>query len=337
MNQFKSILFAACAAVALVGCGAKNEKAISEDTAEKVKVQQLKSIEISRDIEYNSILQGYETMNVAPALQGAIEKIFVEIGDNVRKGDMLVRMAQTQLNTTKIAFANLQIELDRMTSLKESGNISQQAYDQMKLNYDQTKVNLEFLEKNTFVKAEFDGVISAKNYEDGELFAGQPIVELTQLSKLKSLVSIPETYFPHVKKGSKLIVMSDVYPTDTFGAVVETVYPTIDATTHNFRIELQIPNPTRKLRPGMYVSSIISLGKSDAMIVPYQSVLKLVGSNNRYVYINDNGVAKYIPVELGTRFDDLIEIISPELESGMELIVVGQAKLVDGAKIVVVE
>lgn len=337
MNKLKSFLLVTAVVFSAASCGGEKKQAVETESAEQVKTMILEATEISRDIKYSSILQGYETMNVAPSLQGNIEKIFVEIGDNVRKGDMLVRMDQTQLNTTKIVFANLEVEMERMTALKESGNISQQAFDQVKLNYDQTKANLAFLEANTFVRAEFDGVISAKNYEDGELFAGQPILVLTQLSKLKSLVSIPEFYFPIIKEGQTVNVVSDVYATDVFPARIETVYPTINAATHSFMVKLQIPNASKKLRPGMYVNTVLSLGKSEALIVPYQAVLKLVGSNNRYVYVNNNGVAKYIAVELGTRFDDKIEVLSPELKVGMELIVAGQAKLVDGTKLNVVK
>ncbi len=337
MNQFKSVLLMAGVALCVVSCGEKKEQAITETAAEQVKVMVLEGKEISRDIEYSSILEGYETMNVAPSLQGNIEKIFVEVGDNVRKGDMLVRMDQTQLNTARIVLANLEVEMKRMTALKKSGNVAQQAYDQLKVNYDQSKANVAFLEQNTFVKADFDGVISAKNYEDGELFAGQPIVVLTQLTKLKSLVSIPEVYFPRVGKGLEVSLFSDVYPTDTFAAQIEIVYPTVNAATHSFSVKLAIPNASKLLRPGMYVNTVLTLGRSHALIVPYQAVLKLVGSNNRFVYVNDHGVAKYVPVELGARFDDQIEVISPELRAGMELVVAGQAKLVDGTRLNVVK
>ena len=65
-------------------------------------------------------------MNISPSLTGLIEKIYVEVGDRVRKGDTLVRMDQNQLNTTRIAFANLQIEMNRVQMLLESEAISQQ-------------------------------------------------------------------------------------------------------------------------------------------------------------------------------------------------------------------
>ena len=133
--------------------------------------------------------------------------------------------------------------------------------------------------------------------------------------------------------GMKAAITSSLYSDETFNATVETVYPTIDQSSHTFQVKLRIPNSKELLRPGMYVNTTLALGEIDALIVPYQSVLKLQGSNNRYVYINDNGKAKYVPVTLGKRFDDKIEIFSPELSEGDELIIVGQARLIDGVKI----
>lgn len=72
-------------------------------------------------------------------------------------------------------------------------------------------------------------------------------------------------------------------------------------------------------------------------MAPYQAVLKLVGSNERYVFINKGGVAKRVTVDLGQRFDDMVELVSPELAEGDELVTLGQAKLVDGSKLNVVK
>ena len=130
---------------------------------------------------------------------------------------------------------------------------------------------------------------------------------------------------------------TEVYPGKEFQAFVDIIYPTIDPTTHNFLVQLMIPNAQELLRQGMYARAKLSLGEVNAMIVPYQSVLKLIGSNDRYVFIDQNGYAKRVAVLLGQRFDDKIEIIAPELKSGDELVVVGQARLTDGVKLNIVE
>jgi len=333
----KGIIYS-LAALMFVACGKKEAVVTGEnERVEQVRTTVLQPREIEREISVSTNLQGYVTLNVAPSLTGKIEHIFCEVGDKVIAGQDLVRMDQTQYKTTKISLSNLEIEKNRIEQLLQTGSATQQQYDQILAQYNSTKEQLDFLQTNTYVKAPFSGVISAKTYEDGELYSGQPILVLTRIDQLKALVAIPETYFPLFKSGMKLTLTSEIYPDEIFPATVEVVYPTIDATSHTFQVKIVVPNGRELLRPGMYVTTTIGLGKTQAIVAPYQSVEKLVGANDRYVFLNENGVAKRVAVTLGQRFDQDIEIIAPEIVPGVELVTVGQHKLIDGLKINVVE
>ena len=332
-----NIVLGLTALAVLAGCGPKNTTEVEKERQEIVETTVLHESEISRVLKFSTTLEGYQTMSVAPSVTGKIEHIYAEVGTAVQKGTLLVRMDQNQLNTTKLTYANLGVELSRLEALRESGSVSQQTYDQTKLSYDQTKENLDFLEANTFFKAPFSGYISAKNYEDGELYSGQPILTLTQVSTLKALVNIPEGYYPLVKAGMKVDIMSDIYPDETFSSTIETVYPTVDASSHTFQVKLRIPNSSMRLRPGMYAHTSLPMGNANAIIAPYQAVLKLTGANDRYVFVDEGGVAKRVFVKLGDRFDDKIEIVSDEIKDGVKIVTVGQGKLVDGSKLNVVK
>lgn len=90
----------------------------------------------------------------------------------------------------------------------------------------------------------------------------------------------------------------------------------------------------------MYAKARMALGEIDAVVVPYQAVLKLTGSNDRYVFVNNEGRARRVAVTLGQRFDDQIEIlpvVPGDIKEGEELIVTGQARLIDGAELDIVE
>ncbi len=342
MNKAFRIATVVIALSSLAACGGKGdqEATTTKKEAEKVKVQTLESERIAKSIELSSTLEGYETMNISPSITGHIEHIYVEVGNRVSKGAMLVRMDQTQLNSTRINLANTKTELDRVSALKASGSISQQVYDQTKAGYDVLVETERFQNENTFVRAQFPGVISAKNFEDGEMYTGSPILTLTQINRLKAIINIPESYFPLVRQGMKVEVRSDIYPERVFPATIEIVYPTIDPATHTFQAKLNIPNSGEKIRPGMYIKTTLALGEMDAIIAPYQSVLKLTGSNDRYVFTNHNGTAHRVAVLLGQRFDDRIEIIpvkAGDLKEGDELVVTGQARLVDGCKLEIIK
>jgi len=322
----------------LMGCGGnKTEETVEVEKRIQVKTQRLDYSNITRNVEYSSTLEGYETMNIAPSVTGNIEKINVEVGDHVKVGDVLLVMDQKQIRSAKLQYANARKELTRMEVLYESEAISQQAYDQAKLTFDTATENMAFLDSNTFVRAKFPGVITAKNYEDGELYSGQPILTLSTISTLKSYIAIPESYYPVVKKGMKVNVVADIYPDKVFPATVEIVYPVIDVASHTFQIKLRVPNGSDLLRPGMYIRVKMQMGNADAIVVPYQSVLKLVGSNERYIFLEKDGVAKQVFVKLGERYDEVVEIISSEIQPGDNLVTVGQAKLIDGVKVDVVK
>ena len=332
----KKVFIYSLAAIALMACSKQEAATEEQERVEQVRTTVLQPREIEREIAVSTNLQGYLTVNVAPSVTGKIQHIFVEVGDKVAQGQSLVTMDETQYKTTKISLANLETEKNRIAQLLKTGSATQQQYDQIETQYNSTKEQLDFLKINTYNKAPFAGVISAKNYEDGELYSGQPIVVLTQIDKLKALVAIPESYFPKFKEGMKLTLTSEIYPDQVFPATVEVVYPTIDATSHTFQVKIVIPNQKKLLRPGMYVTTSIGLGKANVITTPYQAVEKLVGANDRYVFLNENGRAKRVSVELGQRYDQEIEIIAPEIVPGVEMVTTGQHKLVDSVKLNVV-
>lgn len=337
MNKIVTILASMALVVSMASCSEEQTTVQEIEKVEKVQVMKLATTEIEREVILPTTLEGYDNMKISSSVSGIIDDILVDVGDKVAKGQLLVKMDPTQYTTTKLSYANLGVEMGRMEALKAAGSISQQIYDQTKTQYEQLKEQLALYEENTFVRADFAGVISARNFEPGELCAGQPILQLTQINKLKAYINVQENYFPYLKNGMKLTIVSDIYPGKQFPATVEMVYPTIDPSSHTFTVKVAIPNASETLRPGMYVSTSIPVGKVQGMLVPYQSVLKLIGSNERYVFVNDGGKAKRITVTLGKRFDRDVEIISEELKEGDELIVVGQGRLVDGVKLEIVK
>lgn len=343
MKKVVRLGWAAMMALALANvttsCGGNEKKKEAAETTvevrkEKVRTEPVLKQEIEREVECTAVLEGYETMNVSPSLTGIIEKRYKDVGDRVSTGELLVRMDQTQLRQAQLQVANLETEMKRMDALMAGGNVTQQLYDQTKLGYEQAKEQLSFLQNNTYFKATFPGVVSARNYENGELFNGaRPILTVVQLNMLKVIINVPEAYFPTIKAGKKLDIISDIYPDVKFPATIETIYPTIDPGTHTFQCKVRIPNGNMKLRPGMYVHTTLGVGKEKVVVVPYQSVLKLTGSNERYLFLNEGGIAKRVTVEIGQRFNKYVEVKAEDVFEGKEVVVQGQARLIDGVEL----
>jgi len=253
-------------------------------------------------------------------------------------------MDRTQLEQTRVQYENLKKDLKRMDTLLEYGSVTQQAYDQLKTQIEVNEVLLENLEENTQLRAPYDGIISGKYYNDGELFSPAPntpagksaIVSMVRMDILKVYANLSEKFLPEIRKGMKAKIGTDVYPNESFTGTVYRIYPTIDPSTRTFKVELHVPNPSEKLRPGMFARVSIELGKKETFVVPAISLVYQSGTNDRYIFINDNGRAKKIFVHIGERFDDKIEVISDEIDGGEALIYAGQKNLMDGSPVEVV-
>lgn len=310
-----------------------------------VRIMPLEKEKVSRSIDYTATLQAWEEVFVAPASPGRIEEIYVEPGDRVREGDRLFRMDETQLKQTEIQLASMAVDLQRMETLLETGSITQSAYDQLKTSYDVTSASLEFLKANTIMKSPFNGVVTGKYFENGEIYSGAPntqagkaaVVTLMQVNPLKAIVNVSEQYYPLVSKGMTVEIASEVYGKRDFTGRVVLVYPVIDPLSRSFRVEVEVPNVAGDLKPGMYTRVAMMLGEEETFMVQSNVVLQQEGTNTRYLFREVDGVAHRVNVTIGKRFDEKVEIISDELTAGSCIIVNGQTRLMDGMKVEVVK
>lgn len=133
-------------------------------------------------------------------------------------------------------------------------------------------------------------------------------------------------YFPSVSLGLKADIISDLYPDKPFKGEIFRIYPTIDNSSKTFVVEIKIQNDNLKLRPGMFAKVRINFGEGSALLVPSIALIKQTGTNDMYVYINENNIAIKKLVKIGSIINDKTEIIEG-LSIGDELIVVGQNKL----------
>jgi len=353
MNYTKTISVILIGSLIFSACSSKktNDSAVSQNgtaTAEKaiipVKVITLAKTKIARTIDYTATILPFEEVNMAPSTPGRIDRIYVEAGDRVNKGDELFLMDRTQLYQQKVQLASLAKDLSRLDTLLKSGSAKQQQYDQLKTQYDVTKTNVDFMEANTLLRAPFTGIVTGKYYEDGELYSGTPtttsgraaVVTVMQVNPLKVNVGISEQYYPLIRKGMKAGIIADVYSSEKFTGTVFRIAPTINPETRSFIAEIEVQNRNDLLKPGMFVRVSMDLGEVETFVVPASTIMLQEGTNIRYVFVEGNGVAKRIEVVLGKRFDDQIEIISENLKGGDKLVSEGQARLLNEDKIEIV-
>lgn len=329
--------------ILLASCGQKEKRgaaAEADTTAIPVKTTLVTRSTIARTIDYTSTVLAWEEVNLAPSTPGRVEQIYVEVGDRVQKGQKLFLMDRTQYYANRIQVASLAKDLARLDTLLRAGSVTEQLYDQTRAQYEVMKTNLEFMEQNTLLLAPFPGIITGKYLEDGELYSGAPgatgksaVVTLMQINPVKIVVSISEQYFPQIKNGMRVDVVADVYPDRKFEGTVFRVHPVIDPMTRTFRTEIRIPNSGEVLRPGMFARTYIDMGSQEALIVPANTVMLQEGTNERYLFVVEEGIAIRKTVTLGQRFDDRFEITNGGLAEGDCLVSDGQARLKSGQRV----
>ncbi|MGD0581858.1 MAG: efflux RND transporter periplasmic adaptor subunit [Bacteroidales bacterium] len=350
MTHLRTFSATAICILAFTGCSSKATKtsagtdpvaSATEKNASPVKEMILAKTKIARTIEYTATLLPFEEVNLAPSTPGRIEKIFVEVGEKVNKGDRLFQMDRTQLYQMKLQLGNLEKDLNRLDTLLKTGSTRQQQYDQLKTQYDVTKTNVDFMEQNTLMRSPFDGIITGKYFENGEMYSGLPsaiagksaVVTVQQVNPLKVNLNITEQYYPLIRKGMKADVIADVYKNETFTASIFRIAPTVNSGTRSFITEMELPNRNDMLKPGMFVRVSLDLGEVETFVVPANTILVQEGTNIRFVFIDNNGIAERVEVNIGKRFDDKIEIISEKIKEGDKLVTDGQARLINGDKI----
>ena len=354
MKYNRTILAILISSLIISACSSKNKNEAAstqnvtpsdEKAVIPVKVMTLAKTKIARTIDYTATVLPYEEVNMAPSTPGRIDKIYVEAGDKVKHGDRLFLMDRTLLYQLELQLSSLEKDLSRLDTLLKAGSAKQQAYDQMKTQYDVLKTNVYFMEQNTLLRAPFSGVVTEKYFEDGEMYSGTPttqsgrsaVVTLMQINPLKVNVSISEQYYPMIKKGMKAKITADVYDGEVFTGIVFRKAPTINSSTRSFITELELPNRDDLLKPGMFVRVSMDLGEVETFVVPAGTVLRQEGTNVRYVFVEEQGTAKRIEVLIGKRFDDKLEIISETLKEGENLVTEGQSRLLNEDKIEIVK
>lgn len=329
-------------ALAVCSCAGKKQQSASAsavaDQVPTVKVVTAQKEVVDNDQNYSVTLQAYAVNNIAPQSNARIVKINAEVGDFVKKGQVLAQMDKAQLEQAELQLNNLKSEYERSKALYEKGGVSKSDFEAVELQYKVANTTYENLLTNTVLESPLDGVVTARNYDQGDMYAmSSPLYVVQQINPMKALVSVSEKDYSLLKKGVKVEFTPEALSGKTYVGEVSRVYPTIDATTHTVTAEVSISNPKYELRPGMYSNARVIFGKISAIIVPDSAIQKQQGSGVRTVYVlnGDNTVDLRI-VEIGRHIGDKY-VITGGVNEGETVVVSGQSSLRSGIKVEVIK
>jgi RND family efflux transporter MFP subunit len=276
--------------------------------------------------------------NIAPQSGNRIKAIKADVGDFVSKGQVLAEMDQIQLQQAELQMKNKEVEYQRLKGLYEVGGLSKSDLDAIELAYQVSKTQYENLLENSVLRSPVSGVITARNYDVGDMYAmAAPLFTVEQILPVKLLVGISESDYSKVKKGDKVEIVADALPGKVFEGKIRKIYPTIDPATRTFTVEVVVNNQKRELRPGMFARVTVTFGVNNSVVIPDVAVVKQQGSGERFVYIlNEDGTVNYQKVVLGRRMGAEYEVLEG-VADGAKVVTGGQIRLKDGIKVTVSE
>lgn len=320
----------------MVSCGREKKQNVVIEEKPLVKLEIVKKQPVEQIQEFTATVEADVVNNISSSMALRIDDIFVEVGDRVHKGQILAQMDKTNLLQSETQLENIQLEYDRAFELYKVGGASKQSLDAQKTQLDVAKTSYENLKENTQLVSPIDGIVTARNYDNGDMVGVEPVVTIEKMTPVKLLVNVSEGFYTQVKKGMDVKIKVEAYGDEIFQGKVSLIYPTIDPQTRTFPVEIELANKDLRVRPGMFARVTMNFGTQDRVVAPDLSIIKQAGSGDRYVYVYKDGKVSYNKILLGRQMDDKYEIISG-VEDGDLVVVAGQSRLTNGMEVSVEE
>lgn len=346
-RRFLPVLVACSVAVA-AGCSNgkakdKGKETSPADTTVPVEVQPLRRAAMVAVYSGTAPVEAHEEAEVVAKVGGEVRQLFVEEGDVVKAGQVMARLdgdrlrlevAQTEANLRK-----LERDYKRQLELSQKGLVAQGTAENAKFDldalraaYDRARLELGYTE----IRAPIDGVVSARHIKVGNTIApNAPTFRVTNLDPLVAYVHIPEKEFRKLAPKQAADVVVDALGGERFTGVISRISPTVDPKTGTFRARVEVQDPTRRLKPGMFARvNIVYERRENALQVPRSAIVDADGSQS--VFVVANGKAEQRPVQTGLANNGWIEVTGG-LQGDEQVVVVGQGGLKTGTAVKVVD
>jgi RND family efflux transporter MFP subunit len=323
---------------------------------------------LSEDIQVVGNLVGNATVQIVPKVAGRLASVRARIGDVVSRGQVIatvedneireqVRQAEAAAQVSQATIRQreadvklAQTNLDRARSLYNRQLLARQALDDAEAQAQATAAQLDLARaqnaqsrsrlqelritlENTSIRSPVDGFVGARFLDQGGFAStNQPVFSVVDIRPVRLEASLVERDFRRVRAGTAATVEVDAFPGETFTGTVGRVAPVFDPQTRTAQMEIEVPNPTNRLKPGMYARVALRVAdKPNALTVPRTAVV--TRGNAQVVYVVDGNVARQRQIELGIQGPERVEVTSG-LREGERIVTTGAAALQDGDRIV---
>lgn len=337
---FRTLIVGSVCIASVVACQSKKSAEVAAPAAEPVKPKVTTEVVNVQDVvmtsSFTGNVEGYVVNNITPQQPRRISRLLVEVGDRVVAGQKVAELDASALAQAKAQYENSKANFERADQMYKFGGESKAVWEGQKTSYEVAKLTYENLLENTTLVTPVSGVVTARNYDNGDMCGGLPIFVVQKINPVKVQINVSESLYSYIKKGMVVDVELDALPEKKFQGKVSRITPMIDSATRTFQVEVTVANAQELIKPGMYARVIMNYGTRKNIVVPDVAVVKQLGSGDRYIYVyQQDGTVKYQKVELGRRMGAQYEILSG-IADGSQVVTSGQVALKNGIAVEVV-
>jgi len=340
----------------LASCGGEDKKAIADHTpAIAVKTSQVQANENSPFLSVSGKIEATNSADLSTRMMGYVNKVYVNVGDKVQKGQLLVainnadlqaKRAQVNAGITQatVGFENAQKDYNRFKSLFADKSASQKEMDDMTANFEMAKaqlesakqmkneVNAQFTYSN--ITAPFSGIVTSKNVEAGNMAnPGMPLLSIETPGNFEVLAMVPETEISEIKNGSTVAVLVKSINQTIKGKVSE-VSTSAKNTGGQYLVKIALDKTDAPILSGMFTTvqfPVERKAKTELVLIPTEAIITNGQLSGVYT-VSQSNTAILRWLRLGRIYGNQVEVLSG-LNAGEAYIVSAEGKLYNGTKI----
>ena len=324
-----------------VGNSGSGEKNQSADVI-PVEVTTIKRGIISDFILLSTNLETEKMASVYSRVQGLVENISVEEGDNVKKGQILMTLEADEYvlaeKKAKLNYLNQKSDFDRMEAMYQQNLLSKEEFEQanfalggLEVDWEQAKLNLSY----TRIKTPIAGVVGDRSIKPGDrIQPADKLYTVINTSEMIAVVYAPEKQLGSVVKNQRAYITSDHLAGQEYEGWIKRVSPVVDPQSGTFKITVGVKNRNNILKSGMFVNThIITATHDNAVLIPKTAIV--YENEQLSVYVVKDSLAQKVALKVGFQDHEKIESLEG-VEEGDKIIVVGQAGLKNNTKVRIV-
>ena len=330
--------------IALVlSCGRPAPTLTNTEKVIAVRTATVSLAEKSYILRYSGTIEASQTIPLTFQTAGTIQKIYVEAGDVVKKGQLLASVDNADMmniyNAALAKYDQAKDAYNRLKSVHDQGSLPEIKWVEMETNMEQAKSTYELAKNNLEkcnMRAPLQGMVGRRNIEPGQSSLGSSLspIELVQIETVHVKVSVPENEISRITKGQIATFSVSALDGKQFEGTVTNVSPVAEPLSRTYSVKITVKNRQYVLKPGMVCDVTLELERETiSLLVPYKAISKdSDGKAFVYVVSEDGKKVRKQNIIVGTYSESGIEVLSG-LSLDMKIVVEGKEKLSDNSLI----